>query len=61
MCQRQAPITQDPQSQQFSFGVLEEYIKEAKALKAEIFKEMESWLEQNDYELEQVYQLGGKL
>jgi hypothetical protein len=51
----------DPKSQKIFFGVLEEYIKEAKALKAEIFKEMESWLEANGYDLGRVYPLSGGL
>jgi hypothetical protein len=50
----------DPKSQQFFFGILEEYIKEAKALKAEIFKEMEVWLKANGYNLDQVYQPVGE-
>jgi hypothetical protein len=51
----------DPKSQKIFIGVLEEYIKEAKALKAEIFKEMESWLEANGYDLDRVYQPVGEL
>jgi hypothetical protein len=47
----------DPKSQQFFFGILEEYIKEAKSLKAEIFKEMEAWLKANGYDLDLVYPL----
>jgi hypothetical protein len=51
----------DPKSQKIFFGVLEEYIKEAKAIKAEIFKEMESWLKANGYDLDRVYQPIGEL
>lgn len=51
----------EPKSQQFFFGLLEEYIKEAKALKAEIFKEMEAWLKANGYDLARVYPLAGDL
>ena len=51
----------DPISQEFFFGILKEYITEGKALKAEIFKEMEDWLEANGYDLDRVYQRGGEL
>ena len=51
----------DQKSQKFYFGLLEEYIKEAKALKVEIFKEMESWLKANGYDLDRVYPLSGGL
>jgi len=47
----------DPKSQEFFFGLLEKYIKEAKALKSEIFREMESWLKVNGYDLDLVYPL----
>ena len=51
----------DPKSKTFFFGLLEEYIEEAKALKAEIFQEMEAWLEANGYDLGRVYPLSGEL
>jgi hypothetical protein len=51
----------DPKSQKIFIGVLEEYIKEAKALRAEIFKEMEAWLNASGYDLDRVYPLSGGL
>lgn len=50
----------DAKSQDFFFDILEEYLKEAKALKAEIFREMEIWLTKNGYNLDQVYPLSGE-
>ncbi len=51
----------DSKSQKFFFDLLEEYIKESKALKAKIFKEMETWLKANGYDLDRLYPLSGVL